>query len=322
MASIINIDMITGQKMPALGFGTWQASEEEIINAMEAALEAGYRHIDCAPVYQNEEAIGRVLKKWLDSGKIKRDDLFIVTKLPPTGNRPGGPERYLKKSLKDLQLEYVDIYLVHCPFGFQEAGDDLHPTDDQGNCLIDKSTDHVKVWEDMEKEVAAGRARALGLSNFNIKQIKRVMDDAKVPVANLQIELHAYLQQDELVNFCKSKGIAVTAYSPLGSRGLVQLLGKTETISNILENSTILRISEKHQKTPAQIALRFIIQRGIAAIPKSTNKDRMKKNISIFSFELDKSDMEELRALDQSPSGRVCDFSFMKGIRNHPEFPF
>ncbi|XP_015109232.1 aldo-keto reductase family 1 member A1 [Diachasma alloeum] len=322
MGSKIDIELTAGRKMPALGFGTWHASEEEITKAMEEALEAGYRHIDCAPVYLNEAAIGRVLKRWMDAGRVTREELFIVTKLPPTGNRPGGPEKFLKKSLKDLQLEYVDLYLVHTPFAFEEVGDELHPTDEEGNFRMDNSTDHIKVWADMEAEVAAGRAKAIGLSNFNIKQIKRVLDHAKVPVANLQIELHAYFQQNDLVKFCKSKGIAVTAYSPLGSRGFVKLMGKTEVIPTIMDNSTILRISEKHEKTPAQIALRFIIQRGIAAIPKSTNGDRMRKNIDIFDFELDEDDMEALRALDQSSNGRVCDFSFIKGACSHPEFPF
>ncbi|XP_063991574.1 aldo-keto reductase family 1 member B7-like [Diachasmimorpha longicaudata] len=322
MASKIDIELTTGQKMPALGFGTWQASEEEITKAMEEALEAGYRHIDCAPVYLNEAAIGKVLKKWMDAGKVTREELFIVTKLPPTGHRSGGAEKYLKKSLKDLQLDYVDIYLVHTPFAFEEAGDDLHPMDEEGNFRMDKGSDHLKVWANMEAQVAAGRAKAIGLSNFNIKQIKRILDNTKIPVANLQIELHAYFQQNELVNFCKSKGIAVTAYSPLGSRGFVELMGKTEVIPAIMDNSTILNISKKHKKTPAQVALRFTIQRGIAAIPKSTNGDRIRKNIDIFDFELDECDMEALTALDQSPNGRVCDFSFMKGANTHPEFPF
>lgn len=121
-------------------------------------------------------------------------------KLPPPGNRPGGPERWLKKSLKDLELDYIDVYLVHTPFTLKESGDDFKPMDDEGNFIIDKSTDHLKVWSDMEAEVAAGRAKAIGLSNFNIKQISRVLEHAKVPVANVQIEVHAYFQQDELVS--------------------------------------------------------------------------------------------------------------------------
>ncbi|XP_074105317.1 aldo-keto reductase family 1 member A1 [Cotesia typhae] len=322
MASKVTIMLPNGQKMPALGFGTWQAKENVLTEALESALEAGYRHIDTAPVYENEHVIGKVLNKWIQSGKVKREELFIVTKLPPTGNRPGGVEKWIKKSLNDLQLNYLDLYLIHTPFTFEEIGDDLHPKDENGKIKIDKCTDHIAVWKEMEKQVSAGKTKAIGLSNFNIKQIEKVISIAKEPIANLQIELHAYFQQNQIVEFCKKKGITVTAYSPLGTRGLVNLLGKNEKIPSIMDNSELIKIGKKYNKSSAQIALKFTIQKGIAAIPKSTNPKRIQENIDLFDFELDSNEMKILNSLDQGPSARICDFDFFAGIRNHPEYPF
>lgn len=311
-----------GHVMPMVGFGTWQASEEELQDALNIALEAGYRHIDTAPVYENEKVIGHVLKEWFDSGRIKRSDIFIVTKLPCVGNRPEDVEPWIKRSLKDLQLEYVDLYLIHTPFALKKVGEDLHPKDENGQILLDLSTDHVKVWAEMEKQVECGRAKAIGLSNFNIPQIKRILKNAKIKVSMLQIELHVFFQQKELVEYCKEENIFITAYSPLGSRGLVKLLNKTEKVPDMLQNDVVLEIAEKYKKSPAQILLRFIVQNGIVVIPKSTNPQRIKENKELFDWELKPEDMQKLKNLDLGESARICDFEFFKGIRNHPEFPF
>lgn len=145
--------------------------------------------------------------------------MFITTKLPTFGNRPEGVSKYLKLSLEALQLSYVDLYLMHGPFGFVDDDSKQVPFKD-GKALIDPSTDHIAIWREMEKQVEAGLVKAIGVSNFNPKQIQRLLDNAKIPPANLQIELHLYNQQKELVEFCKKKGIVVTAYSPLGSPDL------------------------------------------------------------------------------------------------------
>ncbi|PNF26431.1 Alcohol dehydrogenase [NADP(+)] [Cryptotermes secundus] len=323
MASLLKLR--TGASMPAIGFGTWQASDSELEAALDAALEAGYRHIDTAYVYENEAAIGRVLAKWLNSGKVQREDLFIVTKLPPTGNHPDRVEKYLKRSLDKLGLDYVDIYLVHVPFGFLEKDEEIHPLDADGNILLDKSTNHVDIWKAMEVQVDAGRTKAIGLSNFNISQIKRVLQSAHIPPANLQVELHVLCQQRELVDFCKEHDIIVCAYSPLGSRGTAQLykaVGISKDFPDLMNNSTVLEIAKQHAKTPAQILLRHIVQRGMAAIPKSTNSERIRQNLQVHDFELSSEDMASLDKLDQGSAGRILDFGFFKGIKNHPEYPF
>ncbi|XP_076625616.1 1,5-anhydro-D-fructose reductase [Colletes latitarsis] len=311
-----------GCSMPALGFGTWQAKEADVLEkALDTALEAGYRHIDTAPVYENEEIIGKVLKKWIDSGKVKRSDLFIVTKLPPSGNRPESVEKYIKKSLKDLQLEYLDLYLIHTPLTFVDD-EGLHPVDKDGQIKLDCSTDHVKVWAEMEKQVKCGRTKAIGLSNFNIDQIDRVLKSATTKISMLQIELHVFLQQRVLVHYCREHGIPITAYSPLGSWGLVKLMGKTEEIPDMLQDPVVLEIAKTYKKTAAQILLRFIVQHNIAAIPKSTNPKRIKENIDLFDWELKPDDVNRLKRLDKGESGRICDFTFFKGLDRHPEFPF
>ncbi|XP_076653123.1 aldo-keto reductase family 1 member A1 [Halictus rubicundus] len=313
----------SGQRMPLLGFGTWQATnEDELEKALDVALEAGYRHIDTAPVYENEKVIGRVLKKWIDSGKIKRSELFIVTKLPPCGNSPSGVEKWIKKSLEDLQLEYLDLYLVHTPFSFLGVDDKLYTYDENGEVVLDTTTDHVKVWAEMEKQVECGRTRSIGLSNFNTRQIERVVKNAKIKVSMLQIELHVYFQQKELVQYCKEQNIPVTAYSSLGTRGFVKMMNKTGEIPDMLENDVVLEIAKKYKKTAAQVLLRYIVQHGIATIPKSTNPERIKGNIQVFDWSLLPEDVEKLRNLDQGDAARICDLKFLKGIDRHPEFPF
>lgn len=208
--------------MPMIGLGTWRAPNEEVERAVNLAFEIGYRHIDAATVYMNETAIGTVLDQWLRSGKVKREDLFVCTKLPPTANRPKDVERYLRNSLKDLQLDYVDLYLVHCPFTVPET-DGLFLTDANGDCLLDTEPTQKEVWRKMEEMVDLGLTKNIGLSNFNEAQIQRILDDCRIPPAVLQIEVHLYMQQPELIEFCKKNDIAVTAYSPLGSKGIGEL---------------------------------------------------------------------------------------------------
>ncbi|XP_001656491.2 alcohol dehydrogenase [NADP(+)] [Aedes aegypti] len=316
MACKMDITFENGTTMPALGFGTWRASDEEVEKALNEALEAGYRHIDTAPVYLNEKTIGKVLKEWMDAGKVTRDELFIVTKLPPHGTRASTVEKFLKKSLDDLQLEFVDLYHVHVPFTVPEVDGPFLVED--GLIVLETTTDHVALWKAMEEVYEAGLARNIGLSNFNQRQIQRILDNCQIKPANLQIENHIYLQQPELVKFCKANGITVTAYSPLGSKGIEKLLGRE--VPDLLDNPVVKDIAEKLGKSPAQVLLRHLLQRGISTIPKSTNPTRLRDNIDLFGFEIDDSDMVRLNQLDQNI--RICDFGFFPGITKHPEFPF
>ncbi|KAL1404569.1 hypothetical protein pipiens_018816 [Culex pipiens pipiens] len=170
----------------------------------------------------------------------------------------------------------------------------------------------------MEEVQRAGLARNIGLSNFNQRQIQRILDNCQIKPANLQIENHIYLQQPELVKFCKANGITVTAYSPLGSKGIEKLLNRE--VPDLLDNPAVKEIAAKLGRSCAQVLLRHLLQRGISTIPKSTNPRRLRENIALFDFELADADMVRLNALDQSI--RICDFAFFPGITKHPEFPF
>lgn len=173
-------------------------------------MECGYRHIDTAFVYDNEEIVGKVLKDWMTNGKVKREDLFITTKLPMMGLERGKTEYYLKKSLEALQLDYVDLYLIHCPWG-QKYDETCKKH------VWDNDSDFIATWAEMEKQIDSKRIKYIGLSNFNMNQIGRVLKSCRIRPANLQVELHVYLQQNELIDYCKNNDITVVAYGPLGN---------------------------------------------------------------------------------------------------------
>ncbi|KAK9875411.1 hypothetical protein WA026_007804 [Henosepilachna vigintioctopunctata] len=311
-----------GNVIPAIGYGTSRENDEALEKALDSALKAGYRHIDTAHFYMNEKPIGNVLNRWITEGKLKREEIFLVTKLPPFGNRPAGVKKYLKQSLENLQVEYVDLYLIHGPFGVKDVEEVPHPGISSGNFELD-TTDILSVWKEMENQMNAGLAKAIGVSNFNKSQIERLLKNCTIKPSCLQIEIHGYLQQNELVDFCKTNNIIVTAFSPLGSRSMTSFSAKRGTkldLPDVLSDPTIQKIAKKHSKTEAQVMLRFDIQRGIIPIPKSSNPERMQQNLDIFEFELDEQDLKELKSLDAGI--RFFHFRNVGCIAEHPEYPF
>ncbi|CAH1118943.1 unnamed protein product [Phaedon cochleariae] len=324
VAKIPSMDMAGGKKMPAIGLGTWMSTNEtELENALNAALEAGYRHIDTAYVYENEAIIGRVLKKWLTSGKVTREELFITTKLPMCGIHRDRVEFFIKKSLESLQLEYLDLYLIHFPIGTNYIeGFTLTPPDQ----LKLEDSDHIGIWKKMEEQVDAGRTRAIGVSNFNQSQIEKLLKAARIKPACLQIELHLSLQQRDLVEFCHKNNMVVTAYSPLGNPSYNKFLEtvgmEARELPNLLQNPLIKSIAKKHGKSSGQVMLRFLVQNNIVAIPKSVTPSRIKENIDIFDFSLDAEDMASLKGLEIGEKARICDFRFFPVLESHPDWPF
>lgn len=322
-----SVKLSSGHDMPTIGLGTWQAKPEEIEAAVGTALDNGYRHIDTAFNYNNEEAIGKSLKNWFNKGG-KREELFITSKLPNFGNRPSDVEKFLTMSLERLGLDYLDMYLIHMPFAFVLDKNTYTPaTQEDGSFILDFDTNPVSVWKEMEQQVAKGRTKSIGLSNFNEAQILEVYKNAQIKPSNLQVELHAYLQQKPLREFCQRHNIFVTAYSPLASPGAkshfqTKYNYNSENFPDLLGHPCVVEMANKYKKTPAQVLLRHLIQEGIIVIPKSSSPDRIKSNIDIFDFNLSEEDIKTLNALDKGTDGRIFNFLFFKGVEKHPHYPF
>jgi len=303
--------------------GMWQADNpNEIDEAVEKGLDAGYRHFDTATLYKNEDGLGRGLKKYLDAGKVKREDLFIVTKLPWHAMHPDRVRHFCNLSLKKLQLEYIDLYLVHWPIALKYISDDEVAPLENGKFLVDKTSDLEAVWKSMEELVDAGLVKSIGISNFTPSQIERIMKIAKHPPTNHQIEVQAYFQNHEIRDASTKHNITVCAYGPLGSPGrkAYNFNGFTYNIPPLFEDPVVVRLSQKYEKTPAQILLRFLTQLDIAVIPKSTNPGRLRQNIDILDFTMTPQEIQELESLDKGEAGRS--FPSLAGMEDHPECPF
>jgi alcohol dehydrogenase (NADP+) len=256
--------------MPALGFGTLIPDPAETITATRDALEAGFRHFDCAERYGNEREVGNALQTGLAAGGIAREDIFVTTKLWNTNHRPERVEPAFEASLDRLGLKYLDLYLIHTPFAFQ-PGDNQDPRDQNGNVLYDRDVTLLDTWRAMETLVDHGKCRAIGLSDISLNELKPLYESARIKPAVVQVEAHPYLPETELLELCKDKGIVLLAFAPLG-HGMKP---------GPLEDPVILAIAARVGKTPAQVLLAWAVQRGTALLTTPRTAARARENFDI-----------------------------------------
>jgi aldehyde reductase len=308
------ITLNSGKEMPIVGLGTWGSPPGQVAQAVKDAIDAGYRHVDGAHVYQNEHEVGEGINAKINEGVIKREDVFVVSKLWNTHHRSDMVRPALEHTLKQLNLSYLDLYLIHWPMAYKE-GDVLFPNDASG--VVEYSdADWLDTWKELEKAVDDGLVKSIGVSNFNKRQIERLLENCRIKPATNQIECHPYLTQKKLSDFCNEKGILITAYSPLGSPNRPWV--KTDD-AVLLEEPKLKAIAAKYNKDPAQILIRYQIQRGHIVIPKSVTKSRIITNFNVFDFELEASDIADIESFECN--GRLCPMSGNEHLGHYPFHP-
>lgn len=317
---VASITLRTGDKIPQVGLGFWKIAKPDAADVVQRALRAGYRHLDCACDYGNEAEAGAGIRAGLAAGICRRDDLWVTSKLWNTYHAREHVRPALERTLRDLQLDYLDLYLIHFPIALAFVPlETRYPPE----WFFDPDAEHPKMqpvavpleqtWRAMEQLVRDGLVRNIGVCNFNCALLRDLLAYAEIPPAVLQIESHPYLTQEKLVRFCREQQIAVTAFSPLGAPSYLPL-GMAEKEESVLRDPLIVRIADQHGKTPAQIVLRWGVQRGAAVIPKTSRPERLVENIALFDFELTADQMQAISELNRNrrfnDPGEFCESAF------------
>jgi diketogulonate reductase-like aldo/keto reductase len=297
------VTLSNGQQMPLVGLGTWSAPKGVVGEAIKQAIDIGYRSFDFSPGYQNEKEIGVALSEAISSGKVKRSDLFLTSKLWSTHHHPSHVRGGLKQTLQDLRVDYLDLFLIHWPIAYEFTGYDLataplFPKGENGRMKFDKVPTQ-DTWREMEKLVDDGLVKTIGISNFTIRETLDLLAYARIRPAVNQFEVSPLHTREHLVEFMKAEGIHVTSFSTFGS---------STTSASVLQIPSILELAKKYNKTPAQIVVRWVTQQGISTIPKSTNQQRLKENLSVFDFKLEEDDIKLISKENKNQTAFQPDF--------------
>ncbi|POS69397.1 hypothetical protein DHEL01_v212210 [Diaporthe helianthi] len=316
MAPQFTFTLNNGVKVPGLGFGTFasEGSEGESYRATKKALEVGYRHLDCAWFYQNEGEVGQAIRDFLKENQdVKREDIFVCTKVWNHLHKPEDLRWSFNDSLKKLGLDYVDLYLVHWPIAAERTDDYQPKLGPDGKYIIDKDlTDNPEpTWRAMEELAESGKARAIGVSNWTIDGLKKLFSFAKIRPSVNQIEVHPFLPNEELVKFCLKNNVLPEAYSPLGSQDQVPTTGE-----KVRTNKTLNEVAERSNHTLAQVLLAWGLRRGYVVLPKSSTPHRIESN-----FEVPKLSDEDFEAVNQVAKGRHTRFVNMKDTFGYNVWP-
>lgn len=283
-----------GDKLPALGLGTWKSKPGDVYGAVIAAIKLGYRHIDCAAVYGNEAEIGEALTEAMSQGLIRRDELWVTSKLWCDSFAIEDVEPALQKTLADLQLDYLDLYLLHWPIPLKKGGR-MGVADDYVNPLEQPVS---STWQVLEQLRVKGLTRHIGVSNFSKAKLQSLIENATLKPEVNQIELHPYLQQADLRAYCREQSIHLTCYSPLGSQDRPSAL-KAQDEPVLLNDPVIKKIANHHEKSPAQVILSWALSQGLSTIPKSVSGVRLEENLEAAEFELSVEELTQIERLDR-----------------------
>jgi D-xylose reductase len=301
MQTTINV---AGQAMPSVGLGLWKIDRSETASVVQQAIDAGYRHLDCAADYANEAETGEGIRAALNTGACTREELWVTSKLWNTYHRPEHVEAACRKSLHDLQLDYLDLYLIHFPISLKYVDfDTRYPPEWLHDPAADKPVMEIdpvplaETWQAMEELVSKGLVRNIGVCNYNSALLHDLMACARIKPAMLQIESHPYLTQERLIRAAQAYGLAVTAFSPLGALSYVSL-DMANAQDSVLRQEVVVAAAERTGRTAAQVVLRWGIQRGTAIIPKTSRPERLKENLALFDFHLNDKEMAAISALN------------------------
>src|SRR5579883_2881565 len=310
----------TGDRMPAVGLGLWKVGKPDAAGLVERAARVGYRHLDSACDYGNEAEVGTGLRAVLSAGVCRRDEVWVTSKLWNTYHRREHVRPALERSLRDLGLDYLDLYLVHFPIALEFVPfEERYPPEwvrDPAAApprMEPVSVPLAETWAGMEDVLQAGLVRNIGVCNYPVSLLRDLLSYAATPPAVLQVELHPYLTQEKLVRFCREAGIAVTAFSPLGAPSYVPL-GMAGADESVLDQRVVRDAAARLGKTPAQVVLRWGVQRGTAVIPKTSRAERLAENLAVFDFELSADEMRAISSLNQNrrfnDPGVFCEQAF------------